>query len=431
MRRFTLYLLACGLFILASTAHGQAVDPVDLELKVQRLLQRLNDREDATRASAEQQLQELGPAILPFLPASDEGLSPNGKERLERIRKSAQATSQEQVNQPSQLSLQGSFRLSELLTQIEKQTGNRLLDYRNRLGQSADDATIDVNIDKQDFWPAMDKLADQAGLAYYSYVGQARSLALQMAAPNQKPLSNESSYHGIFRVAVTEVQTQRMYRVTGDGTLRLRLEILWEPRVSPILIRHPYADLKAIDDTGKEITAEPAQGIAEVPVQSTVAGVELVLPLPLPLRDAKSFRTLTGRFLAIIPGKVEAFEFDNLMAARDVTKRGDGVEVTLESVRRNGSAYVCRLKLKMPATSAPLESHLDWASNNVVFLRKPDGTKIDNPNYERYLERNNEVGYDYLFPVEGDLTDYRLIYQTPSSMIEVPVDYELKDLPLP
>ena len=60
-----------------------------------------------------------------------------------------------------------------------------------------------------------------------------------------------------------------------------------------------------------------------------------------------------------------------------------------------------------------------------------DGKQADEPNYEKYLERTNEVGFSYLFPVSGELTGYTFIYRTPAGIAEVPVDYELNGIKLP
>ncbi len=408
-----------------------AADEVDVELQVQRLLQRLDDRDATVRQSAEEQLLELGMKALPFLPAADDKMSAEMKERLARVRTRIEENSSEALTRPSQLTLQGSFSIAELIEQVEKQTGNQLLDFRDRFGQPVQDKTVTLDIQQKDFWPAMDQILDQAGMTYYGYVGQMRSLGLIDAPTGQRKLADEATYQGIFRLATTEVQTQRMLRTSDDGSLRLRLEVLWEPRVAPVLIRHAYADLKVTDDQGATVAPGMSEGAAEVPVQSTVAGIDLVLPLALPSRSAQKLTSIQGRLAALVPGREEQFEFENLLAARNVTKRGAGVEVVLERVRSIGGIYECRVRLRLPPGSAPMESHLDWASNNVCYLLAPDGTKVENPNLERYAAKENEVGFAYVFPVDGKLDGYKLIYRSPSSMSEVSVEYSLRELALP
>jgi hypothetical protein len=93
----------------------------------------------------------------------------------------------------------------------------------------------------------------------------------------------------------------------------------------------------------------------------------------------------------------------------------------------------------LPSSSPPLESHLDWARRNVAYLVAPDGRRIDDPVVDRYREGEREVGHAYLFPLAGDtpgnnaedLAGYRLVYRTPGTLVEVPVEYEFTGIALP
>ena len=236
---------------------------------------------------------------------------------------------------------------------------------------------------------------------------------------------------GLFRIAPLELIAQRSLRNSINCALRLRLEVLWEPRVVPVLLRQQYSDVRVIGDDGSRIPLVVAQGSVEIPVQSTVAGVEMILPMELPPRSLKRITRLEGRFTALVPGREEIFEFQNLADAREVSQQRGGLTVTLDRVRKNGALYEFRVRVRLAAAEEAFQSHLDWAANNVVYLVADDGTRIENPNFERYLERSNETGFAYLFPVPGDLTGYRLVYQSPAAMVELPVEYQLKEIELP
>ena len=125
------------------------------------------------------------------------------------------------------------------------------------------------------------------------------------------------------------------------------------------------------------------------------------------------------------------FEFDKLANARGIVKQQSGVTITLDRVTKNRDIYEIRIRVKLAQNSERSQSHLDWAANNVIQLISPDGKRIEDPNYERYFERDNEIGFRYLFPLEDDIKDYKLRYKTPASMIEVPVEYEIKGIDLP
>jgi hypothetical protein len=413
-------------------ANSPITDQLELELRVQRLVQQLEDPNRQRRDAAEQQLTELGEAVLPLLPETTPTTPAETTERLARIRQALDRATQLSLMKPARLNITGEYSLGELFAEIERQTGNRVIDFRERFGQQPSESKLKIAIEDQSFWQALDKVLDQAGLTTYNYAGEPRTVSV-VAANEQgqgTPRSARASYPGVFRVEATEIQAQRNLRA-GSGYLRVRLELNWEPRLMPILVRQPYSEVQVLADDGSPIQVTSPEGAAEVPIQSTVAGIDLVLPLQLPERSVKQIASLKGRFYAVIPGREESFEFGELPTARNVSRQRGGMEVTLERVRQNGTVYEFRVRLRLLNTQDTFQSHLDWVSNNVVYLVNSRGEKIEQPNFERYLEREREVGYGYLFPVPDDLKDYQLVYRVPVSLVTVPVDYELHEIPLP
>ena len=69
------------------------------------------------------------------------------------------------------------------LQAIEQQTGNRLIDFRGRLGQSQDPLRISVNAQDEPFWALLDRVLDQEGLSVYNYVGEPRALGNRPTSP--------------------------------------------------------------------------------------------------------------------------------------------------------------------------------------------------------------------------------------------------------
>lgn len=419
-----------------------AGETADIELRVQQLVQRLGSDNASVRDAAERQLLELGANILPLLPTATASLPPVATEPLTRLRNALLAKMAEEVGRASQLSLRGRLSLASLLEEVYQQTGNRVIDQRRQLGGDAPEIDIPVDAVRREFWPAMDGVLDEAGLAWYATSGVPRALALQAARPGEASRAGEACYRGAFRLAVTQVAARRSTRLPDDAGLLVRLELMWEPKLAPLLIRQRLVDLAAEDDTGRILAARDSSGASEVPVASTVSGTELTLHLPLPSREARQLARLKGRLSVVTPGPEETFEFDRLELADGAprsVKRPSGVVVTLEEVRRAGDTVTCLVKLQLPSSSPPLESHLDWARRNVAYLVAPDGRRIDDPVVDRYREGEREVGHAYLFPLAGDapgdnagdLAGYRLVYRTPGTLVEVPVEYEFTGIALP
>ena len=78
----------------------------------------------------------------------------------------------------------------------------------------------------------------------------------------------------------------------------------------------PLADLKAVDESGEEIKGE-GEGDIEVPIEESNAGVDIDLQLGLPKRSVTKIALVKGKFAALVPGRVETFEFAKLDKAKD------------------------------------------------------------------------------------------------------------------
>jgi hypothetical protein len=320
--------------------------------------------------------------------------------------------------------------LMEALASLEEQTGNSVIDYRTRFNQQSVDTHVEVDFADVPYWEALDQLLDQAELTINNFVGEARKLAIIARSETALPRYGRAVYNGLFRIEPTNLFAERDLRNPGASTLRLGLEIVWEPRVLPVLIRQDLDNIELTADNGDALGMSTT-GMIQLPVQAGVSSIDLRLPLELPSRDVKKIASLRGQFTALIPGGVETFEFDDLVGARNVQQRRGGLTVVLDRVRRNGGVQEISVRLRFDQPGESLQSHLDWVSNNEAILLDANGRQADEPNYEKYLERENEVGFSYLFPVSGPLTGYTFIYKTPSGIAEVPIDYELKDITLP
>jgi len=404
----------------------------NLRPQVSQLIKALEADERDDRDAAEKRLISIGIPVLELLPQTDDNSPAELTARIERIRRALQLEAAKEILAPSRLTLEGTFDIPQILAQIEKQTGNHVVDYRERFGQPQTNIELQLQIKDEPFWPAFDKILDQAGLTIYNYVGQTQTLGVVAKDSGERDREDAAAYSGLFRVEAAEVMAQRNLRNPTNQSLRLRFELLWEPRVVPILVQQAMSDLEILGDDGKAIEVAAPEGTIQLPVQSTVAGLDLVIPLTLPDRSTQSIKQLKGQFTALIPGREETFEFAGLESARNVTRDVDGLTVTLDEVRKNGSVFEVRVRLKIANAGKAFQSHLDWASNNKVYLVGPDGQQIDNPNFERYLEREDEIGFAYLFPIdEEEITGYRLVYKSPVAIVDVPFEFELKEIELP
>jgi len=416
--------------------YGQAPDPApvstdDLEIQVRRLVRDLDSSGKVERDQAEAALVELGPAALVYLPEDNTRMAAEVKLRLTRVRAVLQQLRAEGAITATLVNLSGEQSLAQALEKIEQQTGNRLVDYRGEFGQEPVETSVDVTLEDESFWPAVDQLLDAAGLTTYGY-SQADGLALVAAAETQRPRFNAAAYAGAFRIEPLEIMARRNLRDPGNEALRLTTEAAWEPRLAPIVLRHPAATIQAIDESGKPLEIIDSGREFSVEVGAGMQSVELPIALAVPPRGVQRIASLRGRMLVLLPSHVETFRFENLAGAEMLVQRNADVTVTVERVRKNNFVWEVRMSVGYEKASGAFESHRRWVTNNEAYLESPDGDIIRYAGLETTHESADAMGVAYLFDVAGEgIEGHTFVYRAPAAILNVPIDYELEDIPLP
>ncbi|MCX7427312.1 MAG: hypothetical protein NTW96_16995 [Planctomycetia bacterium] len=422
-------LLGC---LLLGQAVGQA--PNETEATVRRLVRQLDAPQLAQRDAAEQELIKLGQDVLDLLPTTTSGTSAEVQQRLARVRHKFEQMAAESAAEPSRVTLRGDpIKLSKCLEEISRQTGNRIVDFREKFNQEKTDPDVKVNFEKTPFWKALDDVLGQAKLTVYPF-GAERAVCVvgrpETTAPTA-PTDRDSFDSGPFRFTALDLVARRGLRDPSENALRLRMQVAWEPRLAPITLKQAAAKLKAVDEQGRSLAVEGAAAELEVPVDPSAVAVELTLPLALPPREVKRIERLDGTLEALLPGREETFRFDKLTDAKDVEKRVAGVTVTLERVRKNNEVWEVWVRVQFDQASGALESHRGWVFNNPAYLEGPDGKRIDNDGFETTRRTENEIGLAYLFDLEKPPTDLTFVYKTPSTIISTSFDYQFKAIELP
>ena len=286
-----------------------------------------------------------------------------------------------------------------------------------------------VDFKNEPYWSAVDKLLDAAQLGVHNYAGD-DALAIVEREPGDGPRVGRAFYGGPFRIEAVEVQSQRNLRKPSQTSLKLQLEIAWEPRLRPIAFSQAAADLEAIVDGQTPLKTRQPKAVfgAEVPLGTQA--VELVLPFDLPPRDAAKISTLKGKLRALVPGRQATFEFDDLAHAAGKSQRTGGVEVVIDAVRKNHEIWEIHMRLRLD-DNRTLESHRGWAFDNRSCLVDGKGEMIENAGLETTSQTRNEVGVAYFFDVPAGLDGLTWVYETPAAIVELPIEYELVDVELP
>ncbi len=427
------FLMAASLLVgQAETSGAAKSEPAQesLETQVKAIVRMLNSPLLASREEAQQKLIDLGPGVLEFLPAPTERTSAEEKQRLGQIRDKLQRAQAEASVKATYVTLSGEKKLSEVFAAMQKQTGNTIADQREQLDQKAGDPPIKVDFQNVSFWQALDHVFDESGLTVYAYVEQ-DAVGFENRPEGDLPRGKRPvSYSGAFRLEAMELLGKLNLRNANDRRLQLMLEVAWEPRLDPITIQQRLTDLKAVDDAGNVIELDDSEGVLEPQILPGDLTTELLIPLKLPERGVKQIASLKGKFTAMVPGRVETFRFGEL-AARGAEQRKGGVAVILDQVRRNNDIWEIRVVVRFDKAGGALESHRGWVFNNEAYLETKDGQRINYDGFETTRQTEQDVGMAYQFDLEKGPQGLTFVYKTPSVVTMLPVEYELKNLPLP
>ncbi|TVS14897.1 MAG: hypothetical protein EA424_17910, partial [Planctomycetaceae bacterium] len=396
------------ILLFANLLAGQA-DAAELELETRRLVRQLDGPSLAQREAAEQTLLEFGPPVLDLLPPVTRTTSAEVRVRLDRIRNRLQQQAAAQTTQATHINLQGDMPLQSALAALAEQSGNAILDYRDQFGQTATNPTVTLDFQDKPFWQALDQVLDQAGLTIYNFSGQPDTLAIVARGDGERARADRGAYSGLFRFEGVSLVARRDLRDPRGDSLRLVVEVAWEPRVRPIVLQLSLDTLQAVDEDDQPIAIEAAGTQLEVPTEASVPAVEIQIPLSLPDRSTRQIGLLQGQMSALIPGRVQEFVFENLRDAKAVEQRVAGVTVTVDQVRKTLDLDEIRMRVRFDRADIALESHRNWVYQNEAYLLDPDGQRVDYARMEVTMQRQDEVGVAFLFDRPEGLEGCRFV----------------------
>jgi hypothetical protein len=405
----------------------------DLQAKVKKLIEQLDNKEFAKREAAKNDLIKLGPDILPYLPESDAKLSPEQINRLTAIRTTLREAVAEKVLTPRLVTLQKeSIPLTQALAELTKQSGTQVEDMR---ADRTTDPTMKLNLEKATFWQAVDTVARQADLRV---VLDHKEGKVALADGPNRTVPGSVSYSGLFRVAVKRIQADQDLESQGHFCIA-HLEVAWEPRFRPLFLESQPATFEIKDDKGNVLKGFE-QGGGRVPLSERIAA-QVQVRLEAPKRTALNLGLFKGSLNVLGPTKMVLFSFDKL-AQTDKSKPApsqvkDGIKLTLREFevegKDNDQLWKVRLMLEYPEGGPEFESFEQWLVNNEAYLEKKDGKKrIQTGNSETDAQGRQAI-LRYFFSDEdmGKPEDWKLVYRTPGQILKVPVNFEFKELPLP
>ena len=211
--------------------------------------------------------------------------------------------------------------------------------------------------------------------------------------------------------------------------MSVELEVAWKPDSHPVGISLPFAHLLAKLDDGATIDSPEPDGAIDIAPSDEVATTTIQIPLNLPAGRPTKIVSLSGKIISMLPGEIKQFDFPLKIASQ--TQTADFVTVKLEDVRKNGPLHEVRLGVEYKSPGKAMESHRGWLLGNEVYVSMPDGSRQDHLGYELYRHNETGVGIGYLFDIGDTPGEAKLVYKTPTAVVENEIDFVIQDIQMP
>jgi len=411
---------------LASSARAQTTDAA-LKDRVSQLVERLDAPKMEAQQAAEDALIKLGPRILPLLPDGDKAGSPVRRKRLERIRGALHEAFDQTNLGASKVTLQAKgIRLSEVVQKLQAQTGNAITDLREAEGGQASNPSLDI-VDKP-FLEALDLICEKAEISPNFFSGDG-SIGLM---PGTAPKKGLVLYNGPFRVTFKQIATVRDLQADA-ASASVQFDVAWEPRLRPMLLKLAADQLKVVDDQGKDIEADVKEESTDVVLRPENPVAEMHITLKAPERAAKTFKSLKVKAEVTVPAGLKTFRFPSLAVKEPKTIKQGDIGVTLEGTEVDEQVWKVEVVLAYPGEGPAFESYRQGLFNNRLWLQRSDGSRFEhNGGFSNTSSDEGKLGFEYLFvDAPGKPGEYQLVYETPSKVLTIPLEFEFKDVPLP
>ena len=413
---------------LPSLAFGQAADAA-LKDRVSQLVEKLDAPKMEARKAAEDALIKLGPRVLPLLPDDKAAGTPERKKGLEKVRAALREAEDKTNLGASLVTLNAKgMRLTEVVQKLQALSGNAITDMREAEGADAGNPSLDLEFEKKPFLEALDSVCKQAKITPNFYSGDG-TIGLMPNAPPEKGLL---LYTGPFRVVFKQIGTLRDIQA-DTSTASVQFEVGWEPRLRPMLLALKTDEIKIVDDQGKDVEVQVMNESTDVVLRPENPAAEMNLTLKAPERAAKSLKSVKVKAEVTIPAGLKTFKFPSLAVKEPVTVKQKNISVTLEGTEVDEQVWKVNVVLDYPGEGAAFESYRQGLFNNRLWLQKADGSRFEhNGGFSNTSSDAGKLGFEYLFvDAPGKPSDYQLVYETPSEVKTIPLEFEFKDVPLP
>jgi hypothetical protein len=140
---------------------------------------------------------------------------------------------------------------------------------------------------------------------------------------------------------------------------------------------------------------------------------------------------LRGEMVVAVPGEKHQYVFEKFASGGRQSEKFGEVTVTLEGARRNGAVHELRILAQFKDPQGALDSFRGWILSNQAYLLDARDNRVENVGFQTYTVTPEAVGMAFLFQINGNPNDYRLVYESPGMITQQPFTFEIGNIELP
>lgn len=442
---------------LGSVPMSLLADAVVDESDVRRWVARLDADRKADRDKAKEELLKLGPSALKWLPEPESLGSRATIEAVKKIRATLERQKAEESVNAARLAVGGMSSIGETLQRLAKESGNVIV--TDDLSKELLSKPAELP-DRPTFWDVIEATSKQHDLNW-SFTGSPARLRLFPMIAESNDDSPRSALAATqskaFRVALKSIRERTVVGQGSGPLLRLELDVMSEPRLRPLFLKCSVADFVV---SGQRTSKKDEPAVAAWQPYSPDAKLELTfgqghrqMSVPLDFRRPEgdwSSLSVVGKLHVETAAGEEPLEFPAGKEAQGVSRRRGGVTVKVlrwESVAGAKDSSLEVTALVTYDTGGPaFESHRSWMLFNVAGLvragmmpaEKPvSGSAMSDVNLlkpthiDSDVQPDGSIGVTYRFEkLPLPASEYRFRYVAPTLILDVPLEFELRNVPL-
>lgn len=421
-----------ALVVAGLTISAVGAPPPDVPEQVRAAVAALSSPRLVERQTAERQLMELGPLALQHLPPPDLVESVAAREALRRVRIHLETRSATDSLKPSVVTLPGNGTATGLVEQMQQQARVRI-QLSEQLPAAQAGKTFSGK--PQPFWRALDSVAALAG-GRWEFAPEPEVILIEPTRAGAEETPMQETWQTSPESFIVRVLGFENKKLESGRLLRFRLGLSAEPRLRPLLFTYAASDILATTAAGDRLTSwnpaaryETAAGIAsrEWPITAEFL---------LPENDQSERASVQGEIHALVATGQETIIFDDWWKGRRTWLRRGGATAALGRVRITRTSEGTEnadieVTLTYDTEAPPLESHQRWVLHQAASLRTSDGELIPFARSEVSEEQGGGMTVRYTFEGIPDSRTTALIYQPATTLLSVPVRFEITGISLP